>query len=242
MTHKLALALALAPAAVLAQAPFRAILAQEPQESPYELKSQFASDGTQEIFDLGSGAAPGSTRAVPGEHALRLPERSFADEEDPADARRLSTTVFTPDNAELNTAVGDWIKDSGDAEAQYGPISEWDVSKVTDMRGKFYGATDFNAPIGAWDVSKVKDMHRAFAQGQAGGAFDADIGAWDVSEVTDMSNAFRYADAFDADLRAWDVSKVTNMEMTFEEAAAFNQDIGGWDCLLYTSPSPRDRG
>ena len=76
MTHKLALALALAPAAVLAQATSRAVLAQEPQESPYELKSQFASDGTpQEMF--ASGIDPGSSRA------LRLPHRSFADEEDP---------------------------------------------------------------------------------------------------------------------------------------------------------------
>ncbi|KAH8096002.1 hypothetical protein JL720_3341 [Aureococcus anophagefferens] len=301
MTHKLALALALAPAAVLAQAPSRAILAQEPQESPYELKSQFASDGTpqemfasgidpgsshalrlpersfadekdpiqetryelksqfasdgtQEIFDLASGAAPGSSRVVPGEHALRPPGRSFADEEDPADARRLSKTVFAPDNDdELRKAVVDWVTSSDDAELQYGPIGEWDTSKVTDMSFLFCVRQDWmdwtdsyeycvlrtdetfnDEAIGAWDTSSVTSMQRTFYEAST---FNSDIGGWDVSKVSNMNYAFNSAAAFDADIGDWDVSSVTSMRQTFDTSTAFNADIGDWDVSKVTDMS-----
>jgi len=35
------------------------------------------------------------------------------------------------------------------------PISDWDVSNVTNMSWMFYDATAFNQPIANWDVSKV---------------------------------------------------------------------------------------
>ena len=37
-------------------------------------------------------------------------------------------------------------------------IGQWNVSKVTDMDGMFYGATVFNQDISDWDVSEVVDM------------------------------------------------------------------------------------
>ena len=41
---------------------------------------------------------------------------------------------------------------------------------------------------------------------------------------------------------SWDTSLVTNMSHAFSQYPDFNADISGWDtCLLYTSPSPRDR-
>ena len=43
----------------------------------------------------------------------------------------------------------------------------------------------------------------------------------------------------------WDVSLVTDMQSLFGDKYYFNADISRWDvssvCLLYTSPSPRDR-
>jgi len=44
---------------------------------------------------------------------------------------------FAPDDDQLKTAVGDWVTSSDAAEDNYGPIDEWDVSKVTDMSHLF---------------------------------------------------------------------------------------------------------
>ena len=44
------------------------------------------------------------------------------------------------------------------------------------------------------------------------------------------------------DIANWDVSEVTNMDIAFSWATEFDGDLGNWNCLLYTSPSPRDRG
>ena len=42
----------------------------------------------------------------------------------------------------------------------------------------------------------------------------------------------------------WNTSQVTDMSHLFTGYVIFNEDISKWDtsCLLYTSPSPRDRG
>lgn len=44
----------------------------------------------------------------------------------------------------------------------YGDISTWDVSSVTDMNHMFRGARSFDQDIGAWDVSNVEDMSAMF--------------------------------------------------------------------------------
>ena len=47
---------------------------------------------------------------------------------------------------------------------KYGPIEDWDVSKVTHMAGVFYGVNDlryfqsFNADISKWNVGAVHNM------------------------------------------------------------------------------------
>ena len=61
-------------------------------------------------------------------------------------------------------AVDDWIaggtlKDN--VVATYGPIEQWDMSEVTDMKCLFYGKGTFTADISNWDVSFVTDMDRS---------------------------------------------------------------------------------
>ena len=128
---------------------------------------------------------------------------------------------FAPDDDQLRTAVVDWVDNSGDAEVQYGPISEWDVSKVTDMSNLFC------VREGWMDSEYYADNYEDCVL--TDDTFNEAIGAWDVSSVTDMRYAFYEAAAFDADIGAWDVSKVTGMEEMFYGAAAFDQDIGAWD-------------
>ena len=57
-----------------------------------------------------------------------------------------------------------------------------------------------------------------------------------VSLVTEMTSLFENRTWFNQDIGSWDVSSVTDMGYMFAYASTFNQD-----CLLYTSPSPRDR-
>ena len=40
----------------------------------------------------------------------------------------------------------------------YGPIGEWDVSRVTDMSVMFLSESLFKGDISQWDVSKVEDI------------------------------------------------------------------------------------
>jgi surface protein len=109
---------------------------------------------------------------------------------------------------------------------KYGPISEWDVSGVTDMAWLFNGNIYFNEDISKWDVSNVTDMAYMFSGAES---FNQDLSKWNVSKVTDMANMFYYAESFNQDLSKWDVSKVTDMEGMFYETESFNGNIRDCD-------------
>jgi len=115
-------------------------------------------------------------------------------------------------NQEFDDAITAWRTDSVAAALVYGPISDWDVSSVTDMNGAFSGASDFNEDISAWDVSNVINMsymfHEAFD-------FNQDISAWNVGSATDMYGMFRRASSFDQDINTWNVTSVTDMTEMF---------------------------
>jgi len=127
-----------------------------------------------------------------------------------------ASAVFTPDDVmELRLTVNACLNEgdkSGNCPSvsrkpdgngvPYGPIENWDVSRVTSMRNVFRGKTNFN-----------KDLSR-----------------WDVSQVTDMAYMFYDAQAFNQDLSLWDVSRVTSMRQMFYRAYNFNQVLcgGAW--------------
>ena len=103
---------------------------------------------------------------------------------------------------ELKSAVGACLKlfPKGDCSvAPRGAISEWDVSKVTDMSDMF-SYTNF---------------------------FRGDISKWDVSNVRAMPGMFRYASSFNGDISKWDVSHVNNMDYMFRGATLFKQNLCG---------------
>ena len=113
----------------------------------------------------------------------------------------------------------------------YGKMPDWDVSQVTDMSLAFHKASSFNGDISSWDVSSVTNMYYMFSRATS---FNQDIGSWDVSNVANMSDMFGYTAAFNQDLSSWSVSNVTVCD-------DFSNSATAWTCLLYTSPSPRDR-
>ena len=105
----------------------------------------------------------------------------------------LATEPITNDN--IQTAVDAWIYDSIDAESTYGPISDWDVSAVTDMENLFKQKYFFNDDIGSWNVENVKNMFCMFTDATA---FNQDISGWDVSSVTNMQRIFQGASDFNS--------------------------------------------
>jgi surface protein len=113
---------------------------------------------------------------------------------------------------DIHQAVQLWCRDRVAAEAQYGNISQWDTSGVTNMSGLFLGCNNFNDDISGWDVSNVIDMSRMFWFALA---FNKDIGRWNVSNVTNMSEMFWVAQAFNQDIGRWNVSNVTDMNEMF---------------------------
>jgi len=111
-------------------------------------------------------------------------------------------------------------------------IHLWDTSSVTDMSYMFSNADVFNQEIGNWNTSNVRDMRYMFSNARS---FNQDIGNWSTSQVTDMRGMFENAHSFNQPLRDWDTSSVTEMSEMFKEAYAFNQAIGDWKILKVRS-------
>ena len=105
-------------------------------------------------------------------------------------------------------------------------VTNWDVSKVRDMKGVFSGMRSFNQRL-AWDVSRVERMDDMFASCSE---FNQSVDGWDVSNVTSMRSMFEEASAFDQPLSGWKsrVSRVVDMDSMFYGAYRFNRSID-WD-------------
>lgn len=103
----------------------------------------------------------------------------------------------------LRRAVADWIAADGSSSSTvvttYGPIEEWDVSNVTNMKNVFRGNGYSNSP----------DFKN----------FNADISKWNTSSVTNMVYTFSLAKAFNADISKWNTGSVTDMLSTFTAAS-----------------------
>ena len=109
---------------------------------------------------------------------------------------------------------------------QYGPMGDWDVSKIQDFSLLFYGMSFFNEDISRWNVSSATTMSSMFGQAKH---FNQDLSLWNVGKVEDMSYMFLNASSFNQNLSVWDTRMVTNMNGMFWNAFSFNQDLSLWD-------------
>jgi len=57
-------------------------------------------------------------------------------------------------DSNIHSSVDDWYNG---INSDYGPIENWDVSRVTYMSGIFGGKDDFNADISDWNMARVTD-------------------------------------------------------------------------------------
>jgi len=98
----------------------------------------------------------------------------------------------------LKAAVELWCNNRSAALTQYGNISDWDVSNVTDMSMLFSNCHILNDDITGWDTSKVTDMSQMFSDADT---FNQPIGRWNVSNVTNMSGMFDGAQSFNQPMK-----------------------------------------
>ncbi|GMH51880.1 hypothetical protein TL16_g01111 [Triparma laevis f. inornata] len=132
-------------------------------------------------------------------------------------------------NSDIHQAVQLWCKSKNKkkAEIEYGHISEWDVSYVTNMACLFQGRRDFNEDLSKWNVSNVKNM---------GGMFwgcihfnNDSLSNWNVGSVKKMQYMFARADAFNGDITRWNTENVEDMQYMFGVSKSFNQDLSNWN-------------
>ncbi len=112
-----------------------------------------------------------------------------------------------------------------DGRQQIPDITHWDTSNVTSMKFMFLGCKTFHQPIGQWDVSNVTNMMGMFNDCES---FNQPLDNWNVSAVTNMGQMFSGAKAFNQSLASWDVSHVATMSSTFCQAEAFNHPLNDW--------------
>ncbi|MAB30154.1 MAG: hypothetical protein CMP78_00950, partial [Formosa sp.] len=122
----------------------------------------------------------------------------------------------------INYAIDLYYEYEAVALVEYGEISAWDVSDVTDMSYVFYNQSNFNENITNWDTSGVTDMEGMFMNATS---FNKDIGGG-----TDInSNSYNSSSIEVQSVSSWDVSNVNTMYRMFKNATSFDQDIGSWD-------------
>jgi hypothetical protein len=154
-----------------------------------------------------------------------------------------SAAAFT-ETKELQAAVELWNENKQAALSLYGHISDWDVRKITDMKGLFCAFDAAAAAEAEAEAARVKAEEEAaevaeepqhdndedsapFCNGTQ--EFNEDISRWNTSKVVDMSSMFAFASSFNANLSAWDVSSVESMEFMFTCASSFNANLSAWD-------------
>lgn len=144
------------------------------------------------------------------------------------------------------------------------PIDNWNISKITSLRGMLQGHTEFNQNVNtkqvtvggktyiAWDTSLVNNMQGFMNAGSgAVGKFNQPVGNWNTTNVTNMNALFQNQRLFNQDIdtkvvtvggstyTAWNVSNVTNMQTTLSTSSAapgvFNQPIGNWNTSKVTN-------
>ena len=117
----------------------------------------------------------------------------------------------------LGDVVSAWIADGTQRTTvvdKYGPIEEWDVSAVTDMRYVFADRT------GGGSVS-------GYFTGISRSTFNADISKWNVAGVTVTFRMFESATSFNIDISSWNVVSVADMGFMFDGATSFNHQLCG---------------
>ena len=78
--------------------------------------------------------------------------------------RSMMPSKYIRTDVDIQLAVDEWCDDHVAAIVEYGHISKWNTSMVTNMKKLFEYKRDFNDDISKWNVSNVTDMTLLFCQ------------------------------------------------------------------------------
>ena len=73
-----------------------------------------------------------------------------------------TTEIYVFDDYSIINAAIEWCDDESTAQENYGDISTWDVSRVTDMERLFDSCTSTTLSIDNWNTSNVVTMSYMF--------------------------------------------------------------------------------
>jgi hypothetical protein len=188
-----------------------------------------------QLGGVGAGKSQYKIRGLNNPDGARAcqPYRYFTERD--VNRRFLPPDAVSFTNATLRTAVYLWATDKAKALTQYGHISKWDVSGVTDMTGLF--ATE--AECVAWKDRGGDKKLDCSQLAPWTTPFNDDISAWDVSSVTYFRAMFAGASSFNQKLNSWDVRSSTDFEAMFYGATSFNQDLNSWTFFVRKIPTFR---
>ena len=102
-------------------------------------------------------------------------------------------------------------------------------------------ANQGNVPSGAYEVTDQIPAGMSFVSASDNGAASSGVVTWTglnslaPGQIQDLSILLRVDDATQSDYRNW-------AEISSDSASDFGVSDEDSTCLLYTSPSPRDRG
>ena len=77
-----------------------------------------------------------------------------------------TTEIYVFDDYSIINAAIEWCDDESTARTDYGDISTWDVSRVTDMGNLFANCVSTNILIDSWNTSNVVTMTYMFYNAQ----------------------------------------------------------------------------
>ncbi len=117
----------------------------------------------------------------------------------------------------------------------FASISNWNISKVTNMVAWFTKAKIKELDLSNWDVSNVKAFTFLF-EGFNGKLIGIDN--WNTSSATSLLKTFSAIKLEnDINLSNWNTSNVTTMHCTFRHSTLNNQDLSNWNTSNVTEMS-----
>ena len=128
---------------------------------------------------------------------------SKQDIEELAKLSKLTNLKYTVNSTGALEDIVDYI-DSIDHNANLNWI---DTSKLRDMSALFVNKYEFNGDISQWDVSKVKNMRRMFYDS----CFNKDISKWNTSSLNYMNGMFAYS-PFKGNISNWNINNVIDYD------------------------------
>ena len=100
----------------------------------------------------------------------------------------VNQNIFTPENRrEMRKGVKCCNKHENYIDTKYGNISNWNVSKITNMHFMFKDCYNFNQDVGDWDVSSVVNMRWMFGMCYQ---LNQDLSSWNVMYNADIYCTF----------------------------------------------------